>query len=235
MKTLYTLLFSVFSSVILAQTLPAPVTGTFTDSRNGKVYKTVKIGDQWWMAENLAWLPSVSPPSEGSITAPCCYVYDYSGSDVSAAKATTNYSTYGVLYNWPAALTVCPAGWHLPSDAEWTTLTNYLIDNGYGYQGSGEDIAKSMASTTFWNSYTTPGTPGNDPASNNSSGFSGLPGGFRGYDGSFSDVGNKGAWWSSTMYSLNSAWFLTLLCGWLPIYRGYTYLEVGYSVRCLRD
>ncbi|MCK9320171.1 FISUMP domain-containing protein, partial [Methanoculleus sp.] len=102
--------------------------GTFTDSRDGNDYNWVKIGDQVWMAENLAYLPSVNMVADGSEDAAGSYyyVYGYDGTDVTAAKATANYTTYGVLYNWLAAMNACPDGWHLPSDAEWTELTDYL-------------------------------------------------------------------------------------------------------------
>ncbi|MBE0652790.1 MAG: hypothetical protein IH594_03270, partial [Bacteroidales bacterium] len=210
-------------------------TGTFTDSRDGKTYKWAQIGDQTWMAENLAWLPSVSPPDADAYTEPYYYVYDYSGTDVTAAKANPNYTTYGVLYNWPAALRACPAGWHLPNDAEWTTLTNYLINNGYGYQGSGYDIAKSVASTTNWDSYSTPGTPGNDPGSNNSSGFSGLPGGVRDPTDVFRSIGYECPWWSSAEYSSGFG-RVCVLYYHLPDFGLGSYLkEYGLSVRCLRD
>jgi uncharacterized protein (TIGR02145 family) len=99
-------------------------TGSFTDSRDGKVYKTVKIGDQWWMAENLAWLPEVD--SIGKKTSLRYSVYGYKGQSVAEAKATDYYKTYGVLYNWKDALTVCPDGWHLPSEEEWFTLEVFL-------------------------------------------------------------------------------------------------------------
>ena len=72
------------------------------------------------MAENLAWLPGVSPSSDGSETLSYYYVRGYEGTVVSEAKAVANYSTYGVLYNWPAAMAACPDGWHLPSDGDWT-------------------------------------------------------------------------------------------------------------------
>ena len=102
----------------------------FTDARDGTHYDAVKIGNQVWMAENLKYLPSVVGPATGSETAAYYYVYDYDGTDVMAAKATANYTTYGVLYNWPAAMNACPTGWHLPSDAEWTELTDYLGGSG---------------------------------------------------------------------------------------------------------
>jgi uncharacterized protein (TIGR02145 family) len=135
---------------------------TFIDNRDGKSYKYIQIGTQVWMAENLAWLPSVSPPDVGSFTAPFYYVYDCRGISVSAAKATGNYSVYGVLYNWMAALTACPAGWHLPSDTEWTILPDFL---------GGESVAggkmKEKGTSHWWNP--------NSGASNESC-FSGLPG-----------------------------------------------------------
>src|SRR4030042_875983 len=99
----------------------------------------------------LAYLPAVSPPASESMTDPYYYVYDYNGNSVTAAKATGNYMTYGVLYNWSAAMNgaassianpsgvqgVCPTGWHLPSDAEWTQLTDYLAANGHsGTEGT---------------------------------------------------------------------------------------------------
>ncbi len=99
-------------------------TGVFTDSRDGNVYKTIQIGDQVWMAENLRYLPGVIESDIGSYGHPFFYVYGYKGSNVEKAKATNTYQTFGVLYNWPAANSVCPHGWHLPSDDEWLQLVN---------------------------------------------------------------------------------------------------------------
>ncbi len=96
----------------------------YIDLRDSNIYPTVQIGNQCWMKKNLAYLPSVVGPGIGSKTTPYYYVYGYNGTSVSAAKATSNYTTYGVLYNWPAANTACPTGWHLPTDAEFTILTN---------------------------------------------------------------------------------------------------------------
>ena len=115
----------------------------FTDTRDGKVYKTVKIGDQLWFAENCAYLPQVMTPAEYSTDTPCYYVYAYEGNDVTAAKATENYRNEGVLYNWKAAggsmdsknedipsgiQGPCPEGWHVPSEAEWQILYSYVRD-----------------------------------------------------------------------------------------------------------
>ena len=242
---------------------------TLTDSRDGNVYKTVTIGDQLWMAENLAYLPAVSPGSEGggigeysppsgdllkagpsaaaSDTEPRYYVYEYSGTNVEYAKATTNYQTYGVLYNWPAAMTACPSGWHLPSDEEWTQLETYLANNGHNYDGSlGGDnirdkIAISLASATGWDAYasTNTGAIGNNNAAydayRNKSGFTALPGGYRYYGGSFTSVGSYGLWWSSTQYGTNNAWGRFLYYSYSTVSR-YSYLkDYGFSVRCLRD
>ena len=187
------------------------------------------------MAENLAYLPSVSPSSNGSETTPYYYVYGYQGTSVTTAKATNNYQTYGVLYNWPAAMAgeassnsvpsgvqgVCPTGWHLPSDAEWTVLTSFL---------GGESVAGGKmkeAGTSHWNSPNTGAT--------NSSGFSGLPGGFRNTNGYFSDVGYYGYFWSSSEYSTAYAWFRNL--NYTNAYVGRTNYSkgLGFSVRCLRD
>jgi len=172
-------------------------TCSFIDARDGHEYECVTIGTQTWMAENLAWLPEISPSLLGTDTEPYYYVYGYEGSDVASAKATSNFSDYGVLYNWEAALASCPDGWHLPSDTEWTVLTDYLSNNGYGYDGSGDDIGKSMASTTLWQNNGLLGAVGNDQGSNNSSGFNAFPGGLCHYTGSFSDLGYNANFWSS--------------------------------------
>lgn len=222
---------------IVKKLYPRIITGTFTDCRDSHVYKTIKIGNQTWMAENLAYLPSVSPSPSGSYTEPYYYVYDYQGTNFVAAKQNANYTTYGVLYNWPAAITACPPGWHLPTDAEWTALKNYLIANGYNYDGTTTEnkIAKSMAATTNWFTYFGTGTIGNNLSLNNKSGFSALPGGYRTIEGAFHNIGNSGYWWSSPESSANFAWYLSLRYDGSHVYRsGYT-KESGWSVRCVRD
>ena len=96
--------------------------GTF--EYTGRTYAYKYYGDQTWMIENLAYLPSVSPSSSGSDSIPFYYVNGYEGSSVTAAKATDNYKAYGVLYNFEAAKTTCPAGWHLPGDEDGRPLRN---------------------------------------------------------------------------------------------------------------
>jgi len=192
------------------------------DSRDGNEYETVQIGSQCWMKENLAYLPSVSPSSNGSETSPHYYVYDYQGTNVSQAKATSNYLTYGVLYNWPASLTACPQGWSLPTDDEWTILTSYL--GGDGVAGG----KMKEAGTAHWNSPNTGAT--------NSSGFSGFPGGGRGNSSdSFFSLGSFGHWWSSLENWSTSAWMCGLSLNSESVTRITVNKEYGFSARCLRD
>jgi uncharacterized protein (TIGR02145 family) len=131
---------------------------------------------------------------------------------------------------------VCPSGWHVPSNAEWITLTDYLTNNGYGYGGSRYKIAKSIAYTSGWNSDgVTAGNLGNDQASNNSSGFSALPSGFR-ISTSFSFAGRGCYWWSATEESTTLAWQGCAL--WYNsgfIENGYLDKQDGFSVRCLKN
>lgn len=212
--------------------------GIFNDSRDGQNYCYKGYGTQIWMTRNLAYLPSVSP--EGSETVPYYYVYGYEGTSVAEARLTVNYSTYGVLYNLPAALTACPSGWHLPTDAEWTILTDYLTNNGYGYGGSGNDIGKSMAVPWGWQTSSGEGKVGNDQASNNSSNFSIPPGGFMGMNGtdaSFLLLGIYAAYWSSTISTfIPHGSFFRLFFDDLGPLIDYPYRSSsGYSVRCLKD
>jgi len=208
---------------------------TDPDKRN---YATVKIGTQVWMAENLAYLPTVGPPKT-STSAPLYYVYGYPGSDVDTAKQQSSYTTYGVLYNWPAAKATCPPGWHLPSDAEWTTLENYLIANGFNYDGTttGNYIAKSLAATTNWSTYWNIGIIGKDLSLNNKSGFSALPGGYRDNYGDYENffgIKTFGIWWSSTEYN-SYAWYRSLDQAGSNVSRGIYRMSMGLSVRCVRD
>ena len=204
-------------------------TGTFTDSRDGNTYKWVKIGDQTWMAENLAYLPKVSPPSGESYTEPYYYVYGYNGNSVSAAKATDNYKTYGVLYNWPAAKAACPPGWHLPTDDEWEQLGQYVNDQKGPYNKWGDDwynVGKHLKATGGWYS----NGNGTDDF-----GFSGLPGGVRHHDGSFNYIGIGGGWWSATEYDSYFTWIRNLFYDYEDFIRYDDYKGHGFSLRCIRD
>ena len=195
--------------------------GTFTDSRDGNLYTYVKIGNQIWMAENLKYLPSVVGPSTGSQTTPYYYVYGYNGSEVNEAKATANYLTYGVLYNWTAACNSCPAGGHLPSDAEWAQLTDYLGGTTSIAGGKLKEIG-----TTHWYS------PNN--CATNETGFTALPGGGRSSSGNFSYIGYSGYWWSA-MEGNTYAWNRGVFYDGSDVVSYVSFKEVGFSVRCVRD
>ena len=221
----------------------------FIDPRDGTRYKTVKIGNQIWMAENLKYLPSVSPSSVGSETDPFYYVYGYQGTDVLAAKATDNYKTYGVLYNWSAAKASCPKGWHLPTDAELNTLETYVVS----YINSPNPQYPCSTSETGWrrcadNSGTDAGgTYGAGKslkkvgqgtgvgAGDDLVGFSALLAGYRGTDGSFGSIGSFTFFWSSSASSSSYAWSRTLDASYSTVARVNDDKAFGFSVRCLRD
>ena len=192
---------------------------SFTDPRDGNAYKTVLIGDQLWMAENLAYLPSVNSGEDGSTTDPRYYVYGYNGTDVAEAKSQTNYTTHGVLYNHPAARVACPTGWHLPTDTEYKTLEMYL------------GMTQEQADATGWR-----GTDqGTKLKSGGSSGWNGLMSGYREISSEFfRHFGTHGYWWSSSVSSGN-AWRRTLYSSDSTVTRGAYNQGDGYSVRCLRD
>src|SRR5574344_1780892 len=227
------------SVIFYKPTIEETTSGTFTDSRDGNEYNWAQIGNQVWMAENLAYLPSVNMVANGSEdaagTGSYYYVYGYDGTNVADAKATDNYATYGVLYNWTAAMDgeassptnpsgiqgVCPAGWHLPSDAEWTELTDYLG----GASVAGGKLKET--GTTHWNSPNTGAT--------NETGFTALPGCYRYGDGTFGYVGGFGPWWSATEYDPDYAWDRSVNYNYGDVYRLYNFKGLGFSVRCLRD
>ncbi len=215
--------------------------GTVKDVE-GNVYKTVKIGRQVWMAENL----KTKTLNDGS---PIQLVTDnkewYNMTTAAYCWLNNNESEfknrYGALYNWYAVNTgtLCPSGWHVSSDNDWKELESYLVANGHNSnKGAAEMIGKSLASKTGWNPSSMPSDVGSDllPEYKNKSGFSALPGGFRTTNGGFSSpVGIGGYWWTSTEKNEGYAWFKNLIN-----YRG-TLEEIaqskyfGCSVRCVKD
>lgn len=215
------------------------IDNTIKDIDNN-VYTSVIIGTQEWMVENLKTtryrngdLIGTTTPATLDITSETTpkYQWAYEGNE-------SNVNTNGRLYTWYAVTdprNVCPAGWHVPTDSEWTTLTAYLTNKGYGYTGNGDDIAKSIASTSGWITSLIAGTPGNDQTSNNSSGFTALPGGFRHCSGSFNYVGNSGFWWSSTEFSAADACSLSMLYYNTKVTRYFGDKLSGFFVRCIKD
>lgn len=193
---------------------------SFTDPRDGNVYKTITIGTQVWMAENLKYLPSVVGVGTSELT-PYYYVYEYNGTNVNEAQATAEYTTYGVLYNWTAACTSCPEGWHLPSDAEWTQLTDYLG----GINVAGGKLKEK--GTMLWES---PNQDASDEV-----GFTALPGGYRDITGAFYSNGSIGYWWSSSELHVDNAYFRYLNYNTELVYRTFFNKANGFSVRCVKD
>jgi uncharacterized protein (TIGR02145 family) len=195
-------------------------TGTYgTVSYGGKAYKTVKIGTQTWMAENLDY------NVEGS---KC-----HSNSADSCAK-------YGRLYNWATAMGidasynstlwngsdvnhrgVCPVGWHIPSDDEWSTLVSYV--------GGSSTAGTKLKSSTGWYAYS------GVPAGTNQYGFSALPGGYGNSDGSFSHAGYSGFWWSATEYDAWNAGSRGMHVNDERVFRDDDFKTYLYSVRCVQD
>jgi uncharacterized protein (TIGR02145 family) len=212
--------------------LKAQTNNTFTDSRDGHVYKTITMGNQVWMAENLAYLPSVVGPDTDSYNTRYQYVHGYMGTSVSEAKATDNFQTYGVLYNWPAAMCACPAGWHLPTDKEWKILEMHLgmsqtQADAIEWRATNEGGKLKETGTTHWNSPNTGAT--------NEYGFTALPGGGRSYDGNFYNIGLYGTWWSASESNAELAWYRRVYYDNNVVYR-YDYdKNDAFSIRCIKD
>ncbi len=172
--------------------------GTMTDSRDGKVYKTIKIGTQTWLAENLSYKTTT-----GS------FAFDL---DESIAKR------YGRLYDWKTATTVCPQGWHLPSNAEWNLLTEFLEDSIAGTK---------VKATTGWIPSKLVG--------NNNSGFCGLGSGYRHEDGTFGSLGLNANFWSATAVDSELVWGRNLYYMSEKVnIRKYSRTNF-YSIRCVKD
>ena len=195
---------------------------------DGNSYKTVYIGTQQWMGENL----KVSKYNDGTdipnITDNTQWSQLTTGAWVYYNNDIANNTKYGKLYNWYAVSAttngnknVCPTGWHVPTDAEWTALKDYL---------GGESVAGGKMKEVGTTSWLSPNTE-----AMNTSLFTGLPGGSRATNGYYSNFGNLGNWWSSSEFNTIDAWNQTL--GWLTgnAGKGWYPKKDGLSVRCLKD
>jgi OmpA-OmpF porin, OOP family len=198
---------------------------TYTDSRDGITYKIVKIGEQIWMAENLKTtmyrngdlIGTTSPATLniGSESSPK-YQWAYDGNE-------SNVATYGRIYTGYAVLdnrNLCPAGWHVPSDTEWKTLTTFL---------GGENVAGGKLKETGTAHWLSP------RGVTNETGFTALPGGFGGNNGNFNNLGFGGYWWSATEDGATDAWSLNLDYSSVEIKRHTYDKSYGFSVRCMKD
>ena len=215
---------------------------------DGNSYDAVQIGNQVWMAENLRTTKyadgtTIPMGSTYSDTEPYRYA---PGSNQSNEENMVNVPRYGYLYNWPAVMHgassssanpsgvqgICPTGWHVPSDAEWTELTNYMkTQPAYMASGNADHLAKALAATWGWNSSSNTDAPGNDPTTNNATGFSALPAGYYYYGGFCYDA----SFWSATERYYYYAYSRGLYDYDADVDRDYVDKDSGYSVRCVRD
>jgi uncharacterized protein (TIGR02145 family) len=207
--------------------------GTFTDSRDNHEYDYITIGSQTWMAENLKYLPEVSPPELSSKSVAHYYVYDYNGSRIEEAMTSNNYNIYGVLYNMEAANGACPNGWHLPTDQEWKVLETYLgmtsndADKKAEWRDSGS-VGKKLKSANGWE---------NNGNGDDSEGFGAFPAGcLDAFVKSFSLLGRRAYLWSSTPDGEEiGAWRRGFGSDRIGSLRSNENAKDGISVRCIKN
>lgn len=195
---------------------------------DGNVYKTVKIGKQVWMAENLKTtryndgteIPNLESSSDWVIEDG---TEGHNGAYCWFENEIINKDTYGALYNWYTVQTgkLCPTGWHVPSDLEWTTLTTYL---------GGESVAGGKLKETGTIHWHNPNT-----GATNETGFTALPGSNRDIDGFFINIGYDGYFWSSNEYNANNAIMRYVDFSVSDMTRSLPYKKNGFSVRCIMD
>ena len=198
---------------------------TFTDKRDGKVYRIVKIGNQVWFAENLNYAAEGSKcyGEDGKVNVAVDNYGNYITTRLSAAEVEANCAKYGRLYNWNTAMTACPAGTHLPSDKEWKTLINYV--------GGDSTAGTKLMSSTGWES------SNRVPVGTDDLGWSALPGGFGGLEDSFNSfngASTSGWWWSATEVDAYGALGRSMF-GHELVYRDSLYNKFLLSVRCVAD
>ena len=196
---------------------PNPEFGEMTDSRDGQTYQTVTLGDQTWFAQNLNYETDNNS---------WCYDDD-----------PENCETFGRLYDWEAAMTACPDGWHLASDEEWIALVKYLDPGSDPNALPESDIAGGMLKATGTMEEGTGPWKSPNAGATNSSGFSAEGGGARYEDGTFILLGMHVIYWTSTEYDANNVWFRILDYGVADIYRDNTNINkgMGLSARCVMD
>jgi len=215
------------------------------DQRDGRVYRTVNIGDQTWMAENLAYMPYVSELAADS----GIWVFGYDGKSKEWAKGLQNYKDFGCLYSWTAAMDVshdyrntwlgvgdslhqgiCPDGWHLPSDSEWQVLENFAdtepdFDRSDERRNSGNAGIKLKADSVWTENM----------AGTNDYNFNALPGGMRYLAAHFHKKIAYGYFWTSTEVYEKSAIYRYLWDSSEATFRGIPSKRLGLSVRCIKD
>lgn len=197
--------------------------GSVTD-QDGNTYATIIIGEQEWMAENLRTTTYAKGDPIPNVTDDTQWQSLTTGAWAHYNNDSQYENPYGKLYNWYTVddpRNVCPTGWHVPTDSEWTVLTDYL---------GGQSVAGGKMKSTGTHYWYSPNTE-----ASNESGFSGLPGAARNPSGSFGFIGYFGFWWSSTEPNTNSAWYRSVNYDNGSVSRINVVKELGFSVRCLRD
>lgn len=211
---------------------------------DGNVYKTVTIGSQTWMAENL----KTTRYNDGTPIPNLTTWSDWNDATAGAycdLKNDESYiGKYGRLYNWYSVESgkIAPKGWHVPTKEEWENLIEYLIANGFNYDGTTIDnkIAKSLGATKDWAESSIEGTLGNSdyPEYNNKTGFNAVPASLRTSTGGFGDPGYNGKWWSFSKYDeglIHYAWCLELPYNFTCTIIAQTAKTSGLSIRCIKD
>jgi len=208
-----------------------------TDSRDGKEYAVVKIGEQCRMAENLNFGERIDG-SEEQMNNDVIEKYCYNNIEDSC-------NTYGGLYQWnemmqytinESANGICPAGWHLPTDTEWNIFSDFIMDqSAFLCNANTSNIGKALAAQTNWNTDDTDTcNVGFSLNTNNATEFAGLPGGRRRYTGSFLDVKEHGMWWSSTQVDAENSKRRVLSYNDARFLPHQPLKSQGFSVRCLK-
>jgi len=199
--------------------------GTMTD-QDGNTYKTIKIGTQIWMAENLRTTKYNDGTAITLVTNNTLWgkLNTEAYCNYNNTTNTDTIATYGRLYNWYAVNTgkIAPKGWHVPTDSEWTNLTTFL--------GSDSLVGVKLKETGIkhWR------TP-NNTCADNSSGFTAIPGGFHHNYGAFINIGYYGNWWSTTEVDTGYAWIRVMGFSSSSVFRDGGSKHTGFSLRCLRD
>ena len=217
---------------------------------DGNSYDAVQIGDQVWMAENLRttkYADGTSIPMGTTTSTTTAYRYA-PGPYQNNEENMDNVARYGYLYNWPAVMHgassseanpsrvqgICPDGWHVPSDAEWTDLINYMKTQAtYIASGDADHLAKALAATWGWNSSSNTDAPGNNVSTNNATGFSALPAGY--YNGRYYYFCNNANLWTTTELNDDNVFYYSLYCSYACVLREDITRDNGFSVRCLRN
>jgi len=217
-KHIITILFLIFSTSIIAQNNIEK----YTDKRDGNTYSVITIGNLKWMGENLRYLPEISPANEGYLYEIHYYVYGYNGTDIDSAKATANYSEYGVLYNYLAAKKACPFGWRLPSEKDWKELETVLNNSQTGsYMASKSDLWDDgkMKKAACWGE----------------SKFNAMPAGYRDGNGFFAECRKTAYFWTSKQEKQTYAFYRYIEND--ETYLGHEHggWDDAYSIRCVKN